>query len=223
MCGRFTMSTPSNVVADFFGLGDVPDLEPSYNIAPTQQVSIVRADESGNARVLASVRWGLVPAWARDLSIGARLINARAETVATKPSFRSALRRRRCLVIADGFFEWRKDGVKKQPVYVRMVDETPFAFAGLWERWISNDSTTVDSCTIITTEPNALLKPIHNRMPVILPPEAFSQWLNPDQVDLSKLTGLLKPCPADLMIAMSVGSYVNNARNNGPECVVGLP
>lgn len=195
MCGRFTLRSNAHQVAEEFGLATfVPDLTPRYNVAPSQHVFIVRLNDE-HQRFLASVRWGLVPAWADDVKIGYKLINARCDTVATKPSFRQAFKKRRCLVVADGFYEWQKlDARNKQPYYIRLKDERPFAFAGLWERW-SKGGEPVESCTIVTTEPNELMEPLHDRMPVILPPSPSARcwrscWSWPRILAASRQSGI---------------------------------
>lgn len=170
MCGRFTLRTPAKHIAEIFGLSDVFDLPHQYNIAPSQDVAAVRLNREGKKRELAMLHWGLVPFWAKDPKIGYRTINARAETLATKPSFRNAFKKRRCLIVADGFYEWQKTNGKKQPFLIHMKDDRPFAFAGLWEHWKGDDEV-IESCTIIVTEANDLMKPIHDRMPVILSPD----------------------------------------------------
>ena len=222
MCGRFTLHTPASVLATFFNLPETPVLVPRYNIAPTQPVAIVRAPAGPNQREWALVRWGLIPSWAKDPSIGARMINARAETVAEKPSFRAPFKRRRCLVPADGFYEWRKVGKGKQPYYIHMQDGGPFAIAGLWEHWQGADGSELQTCTLLTTEPNDLLAPIHNRMPVIIAPEDYDEWLDVSSEGpgfLSLLHHLLRPYPARAMDVYPVSTYVNNARNEGEACI----
>jgi putative SOS response-associated peptidase YedK len=199
-----------------FGLLSVPPLAQRFNISPTQQVATVRP--AGQGRELALLRWGLVPSWADDLSIGYKLINARAETVADKPSFRLALRSRRCLVLADGFFEWAKAGGKKQPYYFRLREGKPFAFAGLWERWTKGGEP-VESCTIVTTGANELVRPVHERMPVILPPESYGAWLDPEVQDRERLLPLLRPYPTEGMVAGPVSTRVNSPRNDDPGCI----
>ncbi len=165
------------------------------------------------------LRWGLIPSWAKDPAIGMKLINARAETVAEKPSFRKAFRQRRCLVLADGFYEWQQDGRMKQPYYIRMKDERPFAFAGLWEHWSSSEEQVIETCVLLTTEPNELMAPIHNRMPVIVNPEAYDPWLDQAVHDVPRLTSLLRPYPAEKMMANPVSRFVNNARVDDPRCI----
>jgi len=219
MCGRFTLSTSAEVVAEFFELGEVPELAPRYNIAPTQPVAAVVLDAKAGARVLTHYQWGLIPSWSKDPTIGARMINARAETVATKPSYRTAFKRRRCLLPASGFYEWQKTGGGKQPHLIAMHDGAVFALAGLWEHWSGADGTEIESCTIITTEPNELLAPIHNRMPVILSKKLHATWLDPASEDTKSLESLLKPFPAKTMQAHPVSTYVNSPSRDGPKCI----
>lgn len=218
MCGRFTLHTDSAVVAEQFALNDVPNIPPRYNIAPTQQVATVHQADTGRAFV--PMRWGLVPSWASDPAIGTRMINARAETVASKPAFRAAFKQRRCLVLADGFYEWQAGtmGSKKQPFYILMQDRMPFAFAGLWETWQGTEST-LYSCTIITTTPNDLMQPIHSRMPVILRPDEYALWLDPHLDDQATLESVLQPFAAESMAAYPVSTTVNNVRNDSPACI----
>jgi len=216
MCGRFTRTAEIPEIAAEFGVREVAsDIGPSYNIAPTQEVAVVINE---GEKQLVQVRWGLVPEWADDPKIGNRLINARAETLAEKPSFRNAFRKRRCLVVADGFYEWKRSGEIKKPVYIKLKSGRPFGFAGLYETWTSPDGEEVTTCTIITTEPNELMKPIHNRMPVIVPKDKEDIWLHPDSYE-EELTELLKPYPADLMEAYEVSRMVNSPSNNSPECL----
>lgn len=220
MCGRFTLTSSVPVLAEVLG-GDPPvDLPPRYNIAPTQPVCIVRIAAETGVRQWQMVRWGLIPAWAKDPSIGNRMINARAETVADKPAFRAAFRRRRCLVPADGYFEWQKAGRAKQPYYIRFCDDRPFAMAGLWEVW--TDPMTgqrLESCTVITTDANDLTRPIHDRMPVILPAADCATWLDPQLAAAETLCDLLRPFDSSAMRADPVDSHVNNPRNDDPRCV----
>lgn len=214
MCGRYTLASPGNVVAELFGLGEVPALRPRYNIAPTQQVAVVRA--AGVRVELGMLRWGLVPSWAKDLTIGQKLINARAETVAEKPSFRAALRARRCLVVADGFYEWQPAGGRKQPWYFQFRDGRVFAFAGLWERWAPPGIDPIESCTIVTTEANEVVAPVHGRMPVILTVENGRRWLAGGPIE--GLQALLAPFPPDKMRAHPVSLRVNSPANDDPAC-----
>ena len=221
MCGRFTLFVdPRDLMAAFPGFEVPLDWTPRYNIAPSQPVAVI--PNTGENRI-EFFRWGLIPFWAKDPKIGNRMINARSETLAEKPSFRTAYRRRRCLVLADGFFEWRKQSDKtKVPMYIQMASQTPFAFAGLWEEWHSEHGDQLLSCTIITTEPNELLASIHNRMPVILPPQAYNQWLDPAEQTASRLQPLLQPFPADQMVAYPVSTFVNNPRNESEQCTAPL-
>lgn len=219
MCGRFTLTSPAEALQDFFDLVDgTSDVLPRFNISPTQRVAVVpnRAE-----RRVEHFRWGLIPPWAKDETIGNRMINARAETIAEKPSFKRALLARRCLVLADGFFEWRRQGDAKvkTPIYVRMRSGEPFAFAGLWETWKGPDGDVVPSCTIITTGPNDLMKTIHHRMPVILARDTYDVWLAPERGAQPALCDLLLPFSADEMEAYPVSRWVNNPKNDGPRCI----
>jgi putative SOS response-associated peptidase YedK len=222
MCGRFTLHTSPEVLADLFGLDAAPELAPRYNIAPTQPVAIVRPDKSGEQREWTLVHWGLIPSWSKDPSIGARMINARAESVEEKPSFRAAFRRRRCLIPADGFYEWQKRASGKQPFYFQVDGGSPFAFAGLWEFWAGPDGSEIESCTILTTDPNELTSKVHNRMPVILSPEDYDDWLmagEADRTNISLLKHLLRPFDAKRMSAHPVSTYVNSPFHEGAECI----
>ena len=198
MCGRYTLHAHPDVVALLFGLSEVPAYQPRFNIAPTSEVLVIRRNEA------AMVRWGLVPRWAKDPSIGARMNNARAETVAEKPSFREAYRKRRCLIPASGFYEWKAEGGRKQPYYVYPAGTQLFAFAGLWEQWQD-----LQTCAIITTEANAKMAAVHDRMPVIVSPADYSAWLTGGEVPL-------RPCPDDAIGVRRVGRAVNNARVDAP-------
>jgi putative SOS response-associated peptidase YedK len=176
----------------------------------------VRARPEPGGRELASLVWGLLPSWSKEPSVG--FINARAESAASKPAFRTAFRRRRCLVPADGFFEWKRAGKQKQPFYFQVADGRPFAFAGLWERWHGEEGEVIESCALLTTDANATVRPVHNRMPVILQPGEYNDWLDHEQQDAEAVQLLLRPYPA-AMTATPVGMYVNNARQQGPECI----
>ena len=215
MCGRFLLYSPVDLLQRAFGFSELPNLQPRYNVAPTQTVPIIRRKEGGG-RELTMVRWGLVPFWAKDLKIGSQLINARAETVTSKPAFRAAFAKRRCLVPADGFYEWQKrEGSKlKQPMLIRRRDAAPFAFAGLWESWRGPDGE-VQTCTIVTTEANTVLRPIHNRMPVVLEPGVYDHWLDPEQPGAE----LLLHCPDEWLEAFPVSTHVNNVRNDAAELI----
>jgi putative SOS response-associated peptidase YedK len=219
MCGRFTLTTnPEQLRAALFGFTIPDELEPRYNIAPSQPVAVIPNDGKNQLDFFV---WGLVPSWAKEPAIGNKMINARAETLSEKPSFRNAFRRRRCLIPADGFFEWRQEpGAKrKTPMYIRLKSGQPFAFAGLWELWSSTDGSKILSCAIITTQPNTLMQDIHNRMPVILPEEAYKAWLEPGEVKTEALQALLAPYPADLMAAFPVSTLVNDPANDDPRCI----
>lgn len=217
VCGRYVLTVTGRVLARLFDLDEVPEVEARYNIAPTQPVLVVRAGAGG--RKLDTLRWGLIPSWAKDPAIGNRMINARAETVAEKASFRSAFRHRRCLVPADGFYEWRREDNRKQPYLVRFADGRAFAIAGLWETWRQPDGTPLESCVLITTEPNPVVAPLHDRMPVIVPPELYSQWLEPADQDQGRLHALLAPHPPEEMEAYPVSRHVNNPANDDPRCL----
>ncbi len=229
MCGRFTLNTTPDQVATLFDLPTEPRLQPRYNIAPTQPVGIVRMDKTGDAREWELVTWGLVPSWSKDPSMGARMINARSETAREKPSFRAAFKRRRCLVPATGFYEWQKVNGKKQPhlagvkSQAKHGDSDLFAFAGLWEFWTGGDGSEIQSCTILTTSPNELMEPIHNRMPVILHPDDYEEWLGSGQDDpppvLDSLQHLLRPFPTEQMQTTPISTLVNNPRNENAECI----
>ncbi len=218
MCGRYSLTTPAEALVDLFDAGPLDGFAPRYNIAPTQTVPVVRLDEDGE-RQWAWLRWGLVPSWAKDPSIGNRMINARAETVAEKPSFRSAFRRRRCLVPSDGFYEWRKTGGQSQPMRIELAGAEPLAFAGLWERWRGDGDQVIESFTILTTEANRDLAAIHHRMPVILPPEQHDGWLKFDAGDTELLRAMLVPYQARGLVARPVSRHVNNPRNDDPTCL----
>jgi putative SOS response-associated peptidase YedK len=218
MCGRYTLIRPAWEVAEAFQLEQLPLFGPRYNIAPTQGVLAVRRLGPAGPRQAVLLRWGLVPTWARDLSVGARMLNARAETVLEKSSFRAPFLRRRCLLPADGFYEWQSVAGKKQPIHFRVGGGRLFAIAGLWESWHGPDGV-VESCTILTTEANDLVRAVHDRMPVILPPNRHDDWLGPRTTDTALLQSWLVPYPADEMTAVPANPLVNNARNEGPACL----
>ena len=217
MCGRFTLTTDLEQLEDCFSF-HVADLSfhARYNIAPSQQVLAVLNSEERRGGFL---RWGLIPSWAKDPSLGNRMINARAETLAEKPSFRRALQKRRCLVLADGFYEWKTEGKKKTPMYIALKSHEPFGFAGLWETWKSPDGEAIHSCTIVTTTPNTLMESIHNRMPVILARDAEAYWLDRSIEDPARLLPLLVPYSAQEMDAYAVSSAVNAPSNDSPRCI----
>ncbi|QLE40361.1 SOS response-associated peptidase [Nostoc sp. C052] len=222
MCGRFTLNQSAAGLSQVFHVESVPDLAAEYNIAPTQMVATVLQNPESEKREFKQLYWGLIPSWAKDAGIGAKLINARAETVAEKPSFRSAFKHRRCLVLADGFYEWQRQQGKKQPFYFRLQDGQPFGFAGLWERWKTPANEEIISCTILTTAANELLQPIHERMPVILEPQDYDLWLDSQVQTPQTLQQLLRPYPAPAMTAYPVSTLVNNSRHNNSECIVPL-
>jgi putative SOS response-associated peptidase YedK len=219
MCGRFTLRAPASVIAEQFSLFEAAPFTPAYNIAPTQPVATVVVAAPGVARELVWMHWGLVPSWAKDRSAGSRMINARAETVAQKPAYRAAFRRRRCLVLADGFYEWQRVDGKKRPCFIHLHDDRPFAFAGLWEHWQGPEEETLQSCALVTTEANELMRPIHDRMPVILPEDAYARWLDPSLVVPESLLPLLRPYPGEAMEAYRVSTYVNSPTHDAPLCV----
>jgi putative SOS response-associated peptidase YedK len=220
MCGRFAFFSAHEAVVRLFGLPtDSPQFEPRYNIAPTQFVPVVRVDHDG-VRRLAALYWGLVPHWAKEKAIGARMINARAETLAEKPAFREAYRRRRCLVLASGYFEWQALPEGKQPWFIRRRDGAPFAMAGLWESWVDRaGGGPLESCAIITTEATGRISQLHHRVPAILPPEALSRWLDPRLTSAGELAPLLAAPAEGELEPVPVSRRVNNARNEGPELI----
>ena len=219
MCGRFTLTADPNDLRETFPWVNIPEgFGARYNIAPSQPVAVIPNDGKNQLDFFV---WGLIPSWAKDPTIGNQMINARSETISEKPSFRTAFRRRRCLIPASGFFEWKQEPGRKSktPMYIRLKSGKPFALAGLWERWEAPDGSTVFSCAIVTTQPNELMQVIHNRMPVILPSQAFSLWLDTAEPPLPKLTELLQPYPAHEMIAYPVSTVVNSPANNLPACI----
>ena len=221
MCGRYVLYGPEKRLIEGFSLRELPPFTPRYNIAPTADVLAVLLGKSGD-RIARTMRWGLVPAWAQDPAIGARLNNARAETIDEKPAFRGAFSRWRCLLPADGFYEWRAAAdpkARKQPFYIHPSDPAVlFAIAGLMERWNGPDGP-LYSCCVITTEANSLMAPIHDRMPVLLQPSQFDAWLDPQNQDTGELKSMLKPLATDLMQARAVGTAVGQARNEGPQLI----
>ena len=215
MCGRFALIATGPAIAEQFGVAVTHEIAPRYNIAPTQPVAAVRLD-NGGARELTYFQWGLVPSWAKDVKIGSRMINARSETAADKPSFRAAFKRRRCLIPASGFYEWQKTNGAKQPQYIHPSGETLFGLAGLWEIWRDAEGSELQTCTILTTTPNELMEPIHNRMPVIIDPADYSMWLDPGDTPQDALH-LLRPYPSAAMTTTAITTAVNNPRNEGPD------
>ena len=218
MCGRYSLTTPAESVRRLFDYEGRPNLQPRYNIAPTDEVPVVRLARDRDRREMVLMRWGLVPRWAKDTKIGAKTINARAETVASKPAFREAFRERRCLVAADGFYEWRKEGKLRRPFRITRRDREPFAFAGLWERFTPREGPPIRSFTIITTEGNAVLAPLHDRMPVILDAEDYGAWLAPDAA-APDLHALLRPFSEPELIFFEVSPRVNKVANDDPSLI----
>jgi putative SOS response-associated peptidase YedK len=259
MCGRYTLLSGDQIIEVVPNVTIKEDLrekmgslfEPRYNIAPSQEILVVSNREENGHLLAEPMKWGLVPFWAKDPAIGNKMINARAETIATKPAFRKSLERRRCIIPADGFYEWQtcdwgseeeshgsgggeespepakkrpaKKPAPKIPMYIHMKDGHPFAFAGLWETWQDPDGKLLKTCTIITTHANDILKPIHNRMPVILPPEAVLDWLDPHDRPAEELLPWLKPYPAEEMEAYPVSRGVNNVKNDSPDFIRKAP
>jgi len=223
MCGRFTLRAKLNLLLQQFAVetSEIDDWPPRYNIAPTQDVLAVRSAENGK-RELIPLRWGLIPPWSKEIKIGSRMINARAETIAEKPSFRSPFKRRRCLIIADGFYEWKKTAKAKQPYHISLTGGKPFALAGLWETWKAEGQPTIESCTIITTEPNELMADLHNRMPVILSCNDYEPWLNTPSDDAQQLLPLLDAYPSSEMTCVAVDNRVNNPTRDDEQCLTPL-
>ncbi|HLJ33087.1 MAG TPA: SOS response-associated peptidase [Ktedonobacteraceae bacterium] len=216
MCGRYTLTIDINKVAEAFGVPPTLETKPRYNVAPTQEVVSILSNGSPH---LDWLQWGLIPSWAKDPSIGAKMINARAETLAEKPSFKRLLRSRRCLIVADGFYEWKKENGGKTPMYITMKDGQPFAFAGLWDTWKSPDGEPIRTCTIITTQPNDVVSSIHDRMPAILLPATRDEWLDTDFHDEQALMHLLRPYPGDKMTARAVSRMVNDPKRDSAELI----
>ena len=215
MCGRFVLTADPNQIQLAFNLDAPPaQMYPRYNIAPSQPVAVITNENSAE---MTFHRWGLVPSWSKDLSIGSSLINARAETAAEKPSFKNALKRRRCLIPANGFYEWPKKG--QNPMYVHLAEGDLFAFAGLWEIWRDPDGGEIRTCTILTTEPNDFIKTFHHRMAVILPQSQYDTWLTPTELSHAEALDALRPVPAEMMRAYEVSKAVNNVAYDSPECI----
>jgi putative SOS response-associated peptidase YedK len=215
MCGRFVLKAPFSELVRLYNVTNNLNLEPRYNIPPTENIAAVRPDPVGTGRRLDMLRWGLVPWWAKDLKVSFSNINAKAETVAEKPAFRDAFRERRCIIPADGFYEWKKiDAKTKQPYAIVMKDRSVFGFAGLWERWKDRASgEMIQSCTIITTTPNEVCAALHDRMPVILEPKDYARWLGEEATDPPHLMAMLRPYPAEAMEAYPVSARVGNVKN----------
>jgi putative SOS response-associated peptidase YedK len=219
MCNRYVLNKEHlREILERLGIGAELDYATRYNIAPSTLVPAVRKQSGASSAEAIKLRWGLVPAWAKE-DIGTTLLNARAETIAAKPSFRSAFRARRCVIPASGYYEWQAIGRTRKPWLFRRRDEQPFCFAGLWESWRRPDGTPLETCTIITVEPNDLARPIHTRMPVILAPEQCAPWIDPQSSDPEKISAFLRPFPAEAMTALAVSTHVSNVRHEGPECL----
>jgi putative SOS response-associated peptidase YedK len=219
MCGRYRLSRRKQLVEEYFdAVSGGEEWAPRYNIAPTQLVPVIRQNPKESVRELSLVRWGLIPSWAKDSSAAARMINARSETAAAKPAFRDALKSRRCLVPADGFYEWQRTGETKQPYCFEVDDGQLFAFAGIWDRWKDASGNAVETCSILTTTPNAVTSPIHDRMPVIPDPNGYDLWLDPGMKDVSVTSELLRPYDARLMRSYPVSTRINHVANDDEEC-----
>lgn len=215
MCGRYTVISTPEALRALFGYAEQPNFPPRYNVAPTQPIAIVRQVEG--KRQFALVRWGLLPSWVKDPKTFTLLINARGESAAEKPAFRAAMKRRRCLIPADGFYEWQAAGDRKRPFYVRAKSGAPLAFAGLWETWVGPNGEELETAAIVTTQANRTLKPIHERMPVIVPPEGFDLWLDGATVDATTAAALIQPAPDDLLEAYEISTAVNRTANDNPK------
>lgn len=219
MCGRYTFLAEPGEIAELFEVEVPPALSRRYNVSPTQDVPAVRFDTAAAHRELVVLRWGLIPFWAKDSGVGARMINARAESAAEKPSFRAALAKQRCLILANGFYEWKKTGPRKQPYYFRAADGLPFAFAGLWDTWQPPGKPAVVSCTIITTRANGTLAPVHERMPVILSRQDYDTWLRPGPLAPEILAKLLAPASDTFLSALAVDTWVNSPSHDDERCL----
>ena len=215
MCGRYFIVMTPATMRERFGYPEMPNFPPRYNVAPTQPIPLMRIWEGKKQFVL--MRWGLLPSWVKDPKTFTLLINARGDTVNEKPAFKNAMKRRRCLIPADGFYEWKRDGTTKRPYLIRMKGSQPFAFAGLWETWVGPNGEELDTAAMITTDANAVLAPIHHRMPVILPPDKFEMWLDCANVSPAAAAALLVPAPAAAMEAFEISPAVNRVANDGPE------
>jgi len=219
MCGRYRLSRRKKLVEEYFdSVSGGEDWSPRYNIAPTQPVPVIRQNPTKPVRELSLMRWGLIPSWAKDSSVTAQMINARSETVSTKPAFRDALKSRRCLIPADGFYEWQRTGKAKQPYCFEVNEGELFAFAGIWDRWKDPTGNAVETCSILTTTPNAVTSAVHDRMPVITGPDGYDLWLDPGMSDVGAASELLKPCDARLMRCYPVSTRINHVANDDEEC-----
>jgi putative SOS response-associated peptidase YedK len=225
MCGRFRIAKKKEILEEAFEVDDAADdgdWAPRYNVAPGQEIAVVRQDATNPVRLLSRMRWGLIPSWAKDPGAGFKMINARSETAADMPAFREPLRSRRCLIPADGFYEWKREGKEKLPFCFTLVDEAVFAFAGLWDEWKGPQGQMIATCSILTTTPNRLLQDIHDRMPVMLERDAYDVWLDPGFRRVEELQPLLKPYPAEAMRRYRVSQRVNQVKNDDPECTAAI-
>ena len=219
MCGRYRLSRRKQRVEEYFDTeSDEPEWTPRYNIAPSQPVPVIRQNPNEPRRELSLMRWGLIPSWAKDASVAARMINARSETAGTKPAFRDPLTNRRCLIPADGFYEWVRTGKVKQPYCFEVNDGELFAFAGIWDRWTDPNRHTVETFSILTTSPNAVTSAVHDRMPVILDPDGYDMWLDPGMRDITTASELLKPYDAQFMRSYPISTRINHVANDDEEC-----
>jgi len=216
MCGRYRLSRAAEVFSEYFGSDDLVEWSPRFNIAPTQPVPVVR--QESHKRRVSLVKWGLIPSWSNDPTLGAKMINARAETVTEKPAFRDALRSQRCLIPADGFYEWQRTGGSNQPYCFTLASGKPFAFAGLWDCWRNPQGNVIESCTILTTTANPLLADVHDRMPVMLAPDQYDRWLDLDMKNPGAVLPLLRPYEAAAMTRYAVSTRVNQVANDDPAC-----
>ena len=220
MCGRYRLTSRDKQIAEHFDIAGDVEWSPRYNIAPAQQVAVIRQEREGNHahREFSLLRWGLIPYWAKD-PLGFKTINAMAETAAVKPAFRDAMKRRRCLIPADGFYEWRRIGKEKQPYNIGMADDSIFAMAGLWDRWKDEDSKGIETCAILTIAPNSLLAEVHDRMPLIIGRDNYERWLDRSTTDPEKLADMLAPFDAASMKKYPVSTRVNSVINDDEECL----
>ena len=219
MCGRYRLSRRKQLVEEYFdSVSDEPDWSPRFNVAPTQPVPVIRQNAKEPVRETSLMRWGLIPSWAKDPSVAAQMINARSETAATKPAFRDPLKFHRCLIPADGFYEWQKTAQTKQPYCFEVNDGELFAFAGLWDRWKDANGNWIRTCSILTTTPNAVTSLVHDRMPVILDPHSYDLWLDPGMTDVAATSDLLRPFDARLMRCYPVSTRINHVANDDVEC-----
>jgi putative SOS response-associated peptidase YedK len=220
MCGRFRLTRKDGELREYFDVPGEYEWKPRYNIAPTDPVAVVRQHREQPVRTLGSMRWGLIPYWSKDTKNAARMINARSETITDVPAFRDSFLRRRCLIPADGFYEWKREGKMKQPFNFGMKDDSLFAFAGIWDRWKNPAGEVIESCSILTTKPNALVADLHDRMPVIMPPNSYDLWLDPGFKNAAELTSLLQPFDPAFMHSYPVSPRVNSVKNDDAECTV---